>query len=263
VGTNGYKFEVYIMNETKFDGMGEIYSKYRPTYPIEFINFLYTNIGITKDNVIADIGSGTGILTKQLLVLGNIVYAVEPNQDMRIKAEIDLCEFSNFISINGTAENTTLNTKSVNYITVAQAFHWFDRKKFKTECQRILKAEGKVILVWNSRDLNADVVLETDKIHRAYCSNFKGFSGGMRGEESEGYFNGFFTGEYKTYIFQNNLSFNLDGFIGRNLSASYALKKDDDKYDDYVTELTKCFSKYSVNGTLIMPNITKCYIGII
>jgi len=61
------------MNETKFNGMGEIYAKFRPTYPKEFIDYLYLDVGINADSVIADIGSGTGILTKQILEKGNTV----------------------------------------------------------------------------------------------------------------------------------------------------------------------------------------------
>ena len=55
------------MNESNFNGMGKIYSQYRPDYPMEFIDYLYYDVGIYKNSIIADIGSGTGILTKQLL----------------------------------------------------------------------------------------------------------------------------------------------------------------------------------------------------
>lgn len=55
------------MNETKFNGKGEIYSRFRPSYPQEFIEYLYSEIDVTEKSVVADVGSGTGILTKQLL----------------------------------------------------------------------------------------------------------------------------------------------------------------------------------------------------
>ena len=258
------------MNEAKFDGMGKIYAKYRPTYPQAFIDNLCSNAGIGKDSVIADIGSGTGILTKQLLELGGRVLAVEPNYDMRAVAETVLSDYENFYSINGTAESTTLESRSVDLITAAQAFHWFDRECFKTECKRILKPNGKVVLVWNSRAADSSINKDCDAIHRKYCPDFKGFSGGMRGTEDESdHYNDFFDGDYEVMVFQNDIVFDLEGFIGRNLSASYALKEGDANYTAYVAELEECFRRHAVDmteepspcHTLVMQNNTVCYMG--
>jgi len=249
------------MNESKFDKMGEVYAKFRPTYPQAFIEYLHSHVGIGKESVVADVGSGTGILTKQLLDLCEKVFAVEPNADMRTVAENDLSGYKNFVSVNGTAESTTLQDNSINFITVAQAFHWFDRVKFKAECNRILKPTGKVILVWNSRDLNVQSVKDSDEINRKYCPNFKGFSGGV--DSFENNFAGFFTGKYESRAFQNDLTFDLDGFIGRTLSGSYALKESDESYPAYISELTECFNKHAVNGQMIMPNNTESYVGIV
>ena len=104
------------MNESKFDGMGAVYAQFRPANPEEFIYYLYTSAGMERTSIIADIGSGTGILTRQLLEKGSRVYAVEPNADMRAVAEAELSGFSSFMSVNGTAEHTTLAEKSVDYI---------------------------------------------------------------------------------------------------------------------------------------------------
>ena len=99
-------------------------------------------------------------------------------------------------------------------------------------------------------------------IHKKYCPNFKGFEGGMRGAEEEGAYDSFFAGEYDMKVFQNDQPpCDLTGFIGRNLSASYALKEDDDNFNDYVVELTACFNKHAGDGKLIMPQVTKSYVG--
>lgn len=251
------------MNESKFNGMGEVYSQFRPSYPPEFIDYLYTEIGLKSNSVIADIGSGTGKLTRQLLENGSTVYAVEPNNDMRKIAEDNLSSFENFISVNGTAEITTLPYSSVDFITVAQAFHWFDRKKFKQECKRILKTNGKIILVWNSRNIESCLVAENDEINRMYCPNFKGFSNGMRGGTNEDDFNDFFAERCTMTVFNNPLSFDESSFIGRNISSSYAPKKDDPNYQNYIEALKALFNKYSENGTLIMPNKTNVFIGLV
>ena len=118
-------------NTKKFNNKADKYSSGRPSYPKELIKTLYDMYGFNKSSVIADIGSGTGILTRQLLEMGSEVYAVEPNENMRKKAKAELARIEKFHSVNATAENTALIDRSVDHITVAQAFHWFDTALFK------------------------------------------------------------------------------------------------------------------------------------
>jgi len=77
-------------NTKKFNNKADKYSSGRPSYPKELIKTLYDMYGFNKSSVIADIGSGTGILTRQLLEMGSEVYAVEPNENMRKKAKAEL-----------------------------------------------------------------------------------------------------------------------------------------------------------------------------
>ena len=127
------------------------YVKYRPGYPKAFIDYLYSDVNFSRDSIIADIGSGTGILTTFLLDRGSRVVGVEPNKEMRRTAEILLEEYQKFVSICGTAENTSLTKNSVDFVICAQAFHWFDKSACKKEFQRILKPNGKAVLLWNKR----------------------------------------------------------------------------------------------------------------
>jgi SAM-dependent methyltransferase len=249
------------MNEDKFTGISNIYAKYRPTYPDLFISYLYKDLGFDKNSTIADIGSGTGILTKLLLKQDSMVYAIEPNADMRKNAEESLSNFCKFKSINASAEYTGLAESSVDFITVAQAFHWFDRNKFKIECQRILRDKGLVVLVWNSRDSESELVQENDVINKTFCPDFKGFSGGDRGESPEEYNDFFQDGICEYKIFNHELSFDEEGFIGRNLSASYAPKTGEVNYEPYILALRQLFNKYNKSGYLYMPNLTRSYVG--
>ena len=73
------------------------------------------------------------------------VIGVEPNDAMRKIAEQSLKLYSRFQSIKATAEHTTLKENSVDLVTVAQAFHWFDKEAFKIECQRILKKQKQML----------------------------------------------------------------------------------------------------------------------
>lgn len=86
------------MNNTqKFNGLEVVYSAGRPTYAKEFIERLYWAYGFSKRSVIADIGSGTGKFSKQLLDKGSFVYCVEPNRDMRRVAKKELAGYEKML----------------------------------------------------------------------------------------------------------------------------------------------------------------------
>jgi ubiquinone/menaquinone biosynthesis C-methylase UbiE len=243
-----------------FTDKADIYAKYRPSYPNEYIDYLFSDNQLKEDRIVADIGSGTGIFSRQLLERGLNVIGVEPNDDMRKGAEQSLKLYYRFKSIKATAENTTLKGNSVDLVTVAQAFHWFDKEAFKIECQRILKQKANVVLVWNSRDLTSPISKENAEICQKTCPDFKGFSGGM--EETPEVFNSFFKdGKYEFKKYQNDLLFDYEGFLGRNLSASYAPKKNYEEYERFVFLLSELFEKYSKNGKIVLQNITRSYLG--
>lgn len=246
-------------NTLKFTGRANVYAKARPNYALEFIDFLYNDVGMNSSSIIADIGSGTGILSNALLEKGSTVYCVEPNNDMRKTAENNLSDFTNFHSVRGTAENTTIGTGCVDFIVVAQAFHWFNVENFKIECQRILNPNGKVILVWNSRVSTSEFVKENALICKKYCPNFAGFSGGV--EHIDGNIAGFFNNNFELRRFSNDLKFDKIKFVERCMSASYSLKEADREFKSYIFELEALYEKYSVDDILTMPNETIAYIG--
>jgi len=95
-------------NTQKFSGKADVYQQARPNYAQALLDFIAQTWGIGEGSLVADVGSGTGIFTRQLLGLGAKVFAVEPNADMRAKAEELLGENPNFVSVVGTAEQTTL-----------------------------------------------------------------------------------------------------------------------------------------------------------
>lgn len=141
-----------LMNQdpiSSFSSRSEDYHKYRPSYPEAIITYLEQNISLDSTKAVADIGSGTGIFTSLLLKKNYHVSAIEPNEEMRESAEIILKEYPLLKSINGTAEATGLKDKSIDLITVAQSFHWFDTKKTFKEFKRIARPGGHVLLLWN------------------------------------------------------------------------------------------------------------------
>ena len=244
----------------KFTGKSEIYAKYRPGYPAACIDYLLEAVGIEKGGTVADIGAGTGILTGQLLARGLRVYAVEPNGDMRAAAERAFGGKPGFIPVAAPAEDTGLEGGCTGLVTAAQAFHWFDREKFKKECARILKPGAGVALMWNSRDPASGLVQENAEICRRFCPAFNGFSGDPQQDPSV--FRAFFRdGKYECRTFRNDIMFDLDGFIGRNLSASYAPAAADAGCEPFVEALTQLFGKYADGGRMLMPNMTRSYFG--
>lgn len=158
----------------RFSNRVENYVKYRPGYPLEVLQAFRDEMNLTEDSVIADIGSGTGISAKVFLENGNTVFGIEPNAAMRDAAETFLKGFSKFNSVDGTAENTTLNDDSVDFVTAAQAFHWFDPAKTRAEFSRIVRAKGYVVLIWNERLLDAnDFLRNYEKLLINYGSDYE------------------------------------------------------------------------------------------
>ena len=140
----------------RFSDRAENYAKYRPGYPDEMLGFL--RVRLSPPAAVADVGSGTGILTRQLLNNGYELYAVEPNAPMRKEAEQTLSGYPGFtVSVVRRRRRPSL-MESVDLITCAQAFHWFDRAKARAEFCRILKVTGVVALIWNERQDNASDV---------------------------------------------------------------------------------------------------------
>ena len=145
---------------------------------------------------------------------------------------------------------------------MAQAFHWFDRPKFKQECQRILKNNGKVVLVWNIRNYRHDIVKKDYTIREKFSV---GDAKGLSSEEKPiNVFDNFFiNGEYEELTFANDLLLKRDDYIGMNLSRSYAPDetKHPNKHHGFVADLNKIFDEYSDNGILRYPHVTKGYVG--
>ncbi|KNY25844.1 class I SAM-dependent methyltransferase [Pseudobacteroides cellulosolvens] len=247
-------------SKDKFTNKVTDYIKYRPSYPKELIDYIEIEAGLADDSIVADVGAGTGIFTMLLANKVGKVYAVEPNFNMRT-ACIQYCsDLNNFAAVDGSAEDTNLSDKSVDYVTVAQAFHWFDRQKTKVEFQRILKPHGKAILIWNSRVPESELIKENDELCRSLCPEFSGFSGGSG--FSPLLYSDFFKDGYCEYReFDNNRLLTLESYIGSSLSASYAPSERDENYKSFIDGLTSLFHKYSNNSVLILPNRTRCYVG--
>ena len=249
----------HMDNTQNFNELAGDYTVGRPVYATDFIDSLYRRYGFDEHSVIADIGAGTGKFSKQLLDRGSTVYCVEPNDDMRNTAVKELGKYNKFHAVDGTATDTKLDDKSVDFISTAQAFHWFDTFLFKKECKRILRENGLIFLIWNMRDMSSVINQKSFEIFSEYCPQFKGFGGGI--EQNDIRIKQFFDNKYEYVEFDNPISYDRNRFISRSLSGSYSLKKGDADYDRYIEALCKLYEQYAENDVLVMENKTIAYIG--
>ena len=137
-----------------FSSKAADYAAARPRYPAALFEHLRASRAWVAEAQIADIAAGTGLFTGQLLYRGYAVTAIEPNAQMRAVADATLGQYRKYRSIEASAEATTLADASLDLITAAQAFHWFDVEAVRREWLRVLKPQGRVVLVWNTRPLS-------------------------------------------------------------------------------------------------------------
>lgn len=146
----------------------------RPDYPAALFAALRDARRLQSNARVADVGAGTGLLTQGLLAQGYRVTAIEPSDSMRAAADQALAHFPGYSSASGSAEHLPLPPGSMDLITAAQAFHWFDIEAARAEFLRVLKPQGKVALIWNDRVL-------TDPLHIALDGIFAQHGGAKRG----------------------------------------------------------------------------------
>jgi SAM-dependent methyltransferase len=244
---------------TRFGDRVENYVKYRPGYPKSIIPFLQSVSGLDKNFTIADIGSGTGILSKMFLENGNTVYAVEPNKEMRSKAEELLGTCSLFISISGTAEHTTLDDDFADMIVAGQAFHWFNPAETKKEFGRISKRDAYAILMWNEREVSSEFEKAYEQLLRDYAIDYTQVDHRNISQQAIEEF--FAPLAVRSAVVDNEQVFDFDGLKGRLLSSSYAPNEEHPKYQDMIIALQKIFEKYKSNNQVRFKYQTKLYAG--
>ena len=235
------------------------YVRYRPGYPPAIIDLLKTECGLTSESLIADIGSGPGKLSELFLENGNVVFGVEPNAAMRVAAEEILKTYLGFRSVDGTAESTTLEPVSVDFVTAGQAFHWFDVTKAKAEARRILKPEGWCVLVWNERQVDTTPFLhDYEQFLLQYGSDYPV----VRHENSVAAIADFFApGNVRLESYPNSQEFDFEGLKGRLLSTSYIPELGHPNFDSMLRDLSDIFNKYEKDGRISFDYDTRVYYG--
>jgi len=245
---------------TRFSSRVDDYVKYRPSYPREIIDLFRSEAALDASSTIADIGSGTGMLTQ--LFIGNCdrVFAVEPNKEMREAAETLHRNDASFKSVAASAEQTTIDGNSVDLIVAGQAFHWFDMDKSKSEFRRILRPGGWIALIWNQRRIdNTPFLKNYETILRKHSTEYALVKhrniGRDRIEE-------FFSPETVNFeTFQNIQKFDYEGLVGRCLSSSHSPSKGSDGHEQMIADLQTAFERHQCNGIVEFEYDTEIFYG--
>ena len=244
----------------RFSSRVENYIRYRPRYPSAIIDLFRNECGLTQTAVIADIGSGTGILSELLLQNGNPVCGVEPNREMREAAERLLKQHPAFRSVSGTAEATTLASQSVDLITCAQAFHWFDREKARIEFCRILRPGGRVTLLWNDRDTASRPFFQAyEQLVKTFGTDYEAVHHKQIDADAIGAFFG--ANGCKQAVFPNQQVFDWDGLKGRLMSSSYAPEPGHPAHAPMLEALRTLFLEHQTDGKVVFDYNTIVYYG--
>jgi ubiquinone/menaquinone biosynthesis C-methylase UbiE len=242
----------------RFGNRVDNYAKYRPGYPDAMLQFIRE---VARHSaIVADIGSGTGILTKQLLDAGFEVYAIEPNDPMRSEAERTLSAEPLFHSVKGSAESTSLPDHSIDFITSAQAFHWFDRGKAKPEFRRILRPGRWTALIWNERQVDTSTFSwKYEELLRNRVPEYSQVDHrNVNAEDIRAFFE---PGEVTLKKFPNAQRLNREAFIGRVLSSSYVPLAGEPGHRDILTAAERLFDESAVEGVVSFEYQTVLYLG--
>ncbi len=241
----------------RFSDRVENYAKYRPSYPPETIRYI-VQLGIDASAVVADIGSGTGILSEMLLGRVRRLYGIEPNDAMRAAAERRLGGNTRFISVKATAEATTLPDLSVDAVVVAQAFHWFDREAALIEFRRILKGPRLAVLMWNDRLRDTPFLADYERLLTTYGTDYRAVN---HRNTTDGDLGPLFARDYRMRVFDNVQRFDLTGLKGRLFSSSYTPNRSDPGYDELVRGIEESFRRHNRDGLVSFRYAVRVYSG--
>jgi ubiquinone/menaquinone biosynthesis C-methylase UbiE len=248
-----------MTNEQVFNNRAENYAKGRLGYADGILELIFHDI-LKANSKIADVGSGTGIFAKEFIERGFDVYCVEPNEQMRAQAERIFAGNPHFISVAAYAENTTLPDHSVDLVTAASSFHWFDADKFHTECKRILKPNGIFFAVKNNCDYSDPFTRRQEEICRSLCSDFTAIR--QRSGETVPKLQRLFGSSINHRAFDFPLKYTKETFIQRSLSSSYAPEQNTAAYQKYIDELWALMDEFAPGGDKItVPNSSVAYWG--
>ncbi|WP_447735384.1 class I SAM-dependent methyltransferase [Rhodanobacter soli] len=249
-----------LQSTARFSDRVDDYVRYRPDYPAALLDWLQREQGVDSGWRVADIGAGTGISSKLFLDAGYRVTAVEPNAPMRSAAEHWLQAYAGFDAVGGGADATGLPDASVDLVTVAQAFHWFDEDAARREFARILRPHGLAAIWWNSRRLGGTRFLEGyEALLLAYGTDYTSVAERYADDaRMRAWFGDGFRGAAR---FEHAQRLDFEALRGRLMSSSYAPKAGHPRHEPMLRALRELFDSCAENGTVSFDYDTRVFAG--
>lgn len=244
----------------RFTDLVDDYVRYRPGYPPEALEPLTGECGLGPGAVVADVGAGTGIWTARLLDSGCRVMALEPNREMRHAGRQRLTEGDGVTWFAGTAEDTGLADASIDLVTAAQSFHWFDRWNARAELRRILKRQGYMAVIWNERHKETTPFLTAyERLLMDWAIDYERIDHTRIGRaDLEPFFAPSHVEEFRC---DNRQILGLGGLEGRLRSCSYAPGPKHPDHAPMMAELRQIFADCERDGRVEMDYDCRIYYG--
>jgi SAM-dependent methyltransferase len=243
----------------RFTGLADLYAAARPSYPSEAIDYIVKRCNLNAASTVADIGCGTGIATRLLAARGIVMVGVEPNDDMRERAQKEpLPDGAVEITYTkGRGEQTGLADASVDAVLSAQAFHWFQAEEALKEFHRILKPAGWVNLMWNERDQNDPFTTAYGAVIRALRES-RGAEMRFGGKAGESLLQAKNFCQAERTVFCNQQPVDEQGLIMRACSTSYS-PKEGAALEQFKKQLREVFREYQIDGGVVIKYETSVF----
>jgi SAM-dependent methyltransferase len=246
-------------SKQRFSSRVADYVRYRPGYPTEALALLRSECDLRSGHVVADVGSGTGFLSELFLKNGNRVYGIEPNGAMRQAGEEYLASYDSFVSVDASAEATSLESGTVDLVTAGQAFHWFEPAAARREFQRILKPRGWVVVMYNDRQMDSAFANAYEELLIKYGTDYTRVRDSYPEQKTMEEF--FADGTVVQHSVPNAQILDWEGLAGRLRSSSYAPQEGQPTYAPMMAVLEELFRANQENGQVTMEYATHVYCG--
>ncbi|NOY13525.1 MAG: methyltransferase domain-containing protein [Deltaproteobacteria bacterium] len=243
--------------DIQFGKTAKDYAVHRKGFPDLFFENLFQSQIVKVGDKILDIGTGTGTIARGLAKRGCSVIGVDPAiellQEAKILAETENCKPT---FVEGTAENTAMESDQFDLVIAGQCWHWFDGVGASLESKRVLKPNGLVIIAhFDWLPLSGNVVSATEELIEQF--NPKWSMGGGTGiypkwprHIGEA---GFV--DIQTNSYDINVIYTPEAWRGRiRASAGVAASLSGDQVEKFDQQLTAMLASEFPDEELIIPH---------
>jgi SAM-dependent methyltransferase len=231
----------------------------RPDYPPALFDWLQAQGVLRAGTRAADVGTGTGLLTRDLLARGATVLAVEPNAAMRSACDHLLAGNPGYRSAAGQAEALPVADSSLELITAAQAFHWFDVPLARREFDRVLAPGAAVALIWNDRVDDDALTRDTNRVFERFGGERRA---AMLADEDRRAVDAFFAPQpAKLWHGDHRQTLDEAGLLALAFSRSYMPAPDAPEREAAAAAVREVFARHARDGRVTVRYRTVCHLA--